>query len=84
MLSDDARKVLAVVRNMYRHDWADYVRVIPTICQRSGRSEQRVRAGLNELVKSGYLEHKDGLTRVLWPSQLEREKYMRQAWMNRY
>jgi hypothetical protein len=84
MLSDDARKILAIVWHLHRHDWADYVKDIGFIVQRSGRDERRVRGALNELVKADYLEHKDGLTRVLWSSQLDREKQTRLSWKERY
>lgn len=84
MLSDDARKILAIVWSMYRSEWAIYTKDIPLICQRSGRSEKRVRDALNELVKLGYLEHKEGFTRALFASPLEREKHLTKAWRNRY
>ncbi|WP_442955665.1 hypothetical protein [Paenibacillus sp. IITD108] len=69
---------------MYRNEWANYSKDIPLICQRSGRTEKRVRDALNELVRLGYLEHKDGFTRAIYASQLERERYMADTWKNRY
>ncbi len=84
MLSDDARKVLLIVWSMYRSEWANYTKDIPVICRRSGRTERRARDALNELVKLGYLEHKEGHTRVLFASELQREKQMTAAWRDRY
>ncbi|MHA6481042.1 hypothetical protein ACX1C1_03860 [Paenibacillus sp. strain BS8-2] len=78
MISDDARKVLAVAYNMYRDQWANYTRDMSVICKRAGRTELVVRAAFNELVKTGYLEHKDGLTLVIWASPLQREGYRRE------
>ncbi|RJE88644.1 hypothetical protein D3P07_11665 [Paenibacillus sp. 1011MAR3C5] len=75
MLSDRARKVLSVVWHTFGHEQADYVAGMHLICQRSRYTEQQVRDALNELVKTGYLHHKDGLTRVLWASPLDREKH---------
>lgn len=74
ILTDRARKVLSIAWHTYGHAQADYVAGLPLICQRSRYTEQQVRDALNELVKTGYLEHADGLTRVIWPSQLVREK----------
>lgn len=74
MLTDRARKVLSIVWHTYGHAQADYVAGLPVIIQRCRYTEQQVRDALNELVKAGYLDHADGLTRVIWPSQLVREK----------
>lgn len=77
MISDDARKVLAVIWNMYRHEWVNIIPDLPTICLRAGRTERVVRDSLNELVKAGYLDHKDGKTLIIWSSPLDREKNSR-------
>lgn len=77
MISDDARKVLAVIWNMYRHEWVDIIPDLPTICLRAGRSERVVRDALNELIKAEYLTHKDGKTLIIWSSPLDRQKASR-------
>lgn len=70
MLSDDARKILIVAWNLYRNEW---VRIdVSEIVLRSGRDERRVRAALNELVRAYYIDHKDGVSRVLRSSPLSR------------
>lgn len=54
LLTDRARKVLAIVWHTYGHAQADYVKGIPLLCQRSRLSEGDARDALNELVSTGY------------------------------
>lgn len=75
MLDDTTRKVLRILYNSYRQEWA---RVdLDRLQHLSGRSRQQVETALRELAEKGYIEHREGLTRVLegWERQPKPERH---------
>ncbi|CAM4280342.1 hypothetical protein PAEN110709_06195 [Paenibacillus endophyticus] len=66
MLDDVTRKVLTVLWNVYRDD-PSFIDV-GYISQRAQRTEQQVKAAINELVKEGFVfwDRKANLFKVLY------------------
>lgn len=63
MLDDTTRKVLRILYNSYREAWA---RVdLDRLQNLSGRTRQQVEGALQELAEKGYIERRDGRTRVI-------------------
>lgn len=75
MVDDTARKVLRVLYNSYREAWAriDYAR----LQYLSGRTRRQIERALQELEEHGYIERRDGLTRVIegWERQPAPERH---------
>ncbi|MGO4371969.1 hypothetical protein AB4Z21_14490 [Paenibacillus sp. MCAF20] len=75
MLSDDARKVLAVLWSLNRY--GEFKVDMKELRRKSQRTEPQVRDALNELYKEGYLlwDKLNGIFRLLYSSELEKRSW---------
>ncbi|EFM10187.1 conserved hypothetical protein [Paenibacillus curdlanolyticus YK9] len=63
MLDDTARKVLRILFNSYRQEWSRID--LKRLRHLSGRSKELTDQALRELLKEGFIEHQNGLVRVI-------------------
>lgn len=75
MMDDTTRKVLRILFNSHRQEWACID--LDRLKHLSGRSRQQVEGALQELAEQGYIEQRDGRTRVIegWERQPKPERH---------